>query len=47
MPAGSTQTLLDRMLTFDDRQALVALADSDAYECDLVARVQAAKMTRA
>lgn len=45
--AGSTQTLLDRMLTFDDRQALVGLAESDAYERDLVSRVQAAKNRRA
>lgn len=41
--AGSTETLLDRMITFEDRQLLVGLAQSDDYERDLVARVQASK----
>ncbi|MGE0314308.1 MAG: oxaloacetate decarboxylase [Lautropia sp.] len=35
----TTESLLDRMLSFDERQALIGLAQADAYERDLVARV--------
>ena len=38
---GTTQSLLDRMTTFDERQALIGLDRADAYERDLVARVRA------
>ncbi|MGE0803411.1 MAG: oxaloacetate decarboxylase [Lautropia sp.] len=38
---GTTESLLDRMLSFQERQALVDLAGADAYERDLVARVNA------
>lgn len=38
--AGTTQSLLDRMLTFQERQALVGLEQADAYERDLVKRVR-------
>ena len=31
--------LLDRMLSFEERQALIGLSQADAYERDLVARV--------
>jgi len=36
---GTTESLLDRMLSFDERQQLIGLAQADAYERDLVARV--------
>jgi 2-methylisocitrate lyase-like PEP mutase family enzyme len=36
---GTTSSLLDRMLSFDERQELVGLARADAYERDLVAQV--------
>ncbi len=35
----TTESLLDRMLSFDERQALIGLPQADAYERDLVARV--------
>jgi 2-methylisocitrate lyase-like PEP mutase family enzyme len=38
---GSTASLLDRMMTFADRQKLVGLDRADAYERDLVERVRA------
>lgn len=37
---GTTQSLLDRMLTFQERQALVGLEEADAYERELVERVK-------
>jgi 2-methylisocitrate lyase-like PEP mutase family enzyme len=37
---GTTQSLLDRMTTFQERQALIGLDRADAYERDLVARVR-------
>jgi len=37
---GTTQSLLDRMTTFEERQALIGLDRADAYERDLVARVR-------
>lgn len=37
--AGSTQPLLDRMLTWEERQALVRLDETDRYERDLARRV--------
>jgi len=37
---GTTQTLLDVMTTFQERQALVGLDRADAYERDLVERVR-------
>jgi 2-methylisocitrate lyase-like PEP mutase family enzyme len=37
---GTTQSLLDRMTTFAERQALIGLDRADAYERDLVARVR-------
>jgi len=37
--AGTTQSLLDRMMTFGERQQLIGLDQADAYERDLVARV--------
>jgi len=36
---GTTESLLDQMLSFDERQQLIGLAQADAYERDLVARV--------
>jgi 2-methylisocitrate lyase-like PEP mutase family enzyme len=36
---GTTESLLDRMLSFAERQALIGLPQADAYERDLVARV--------
>ena len=36
---GTTESLLDRMLTFGERQALIGLDQADAYERDLVERV--------
>ena len=36
---GTTQSLLDRMMTFSERQKLIGLDRADAYERDLVARV--------
>jgi len=38
---GTTASMLDRMMTFTDRQALVGLDDADAYERDVVERVKA------
>ena len=38
---GTTESLLDRMLTCSERQALIGLPQADAYERDLVARVDA------
>ncbi|HEY1325992.1 MAG TPA: isocitrate lyase/phosphoenolpyruvate mutase family protein [Casimicrobiaceae bacterium] len=38
---GTTQSLLDRMTTFEERQALIGLDRADAYERDIVARVRA------
>ena len=38
--AGTTEGLLDRMLTFEDRQKLIGLREADEYERDLVARVR-------
>jgi len=38
---GTTESLLDRMLSFSERQALIGLPQADAYERDLVARVDA------
>jgi len=38
---GTTESLLDRMMSFEERQALIGLAQSDAYERDLVERVRA------
>ena len=38
---GTTESLLDEMLTFEERQDLIGLRDADAYESDLVARVRA------
>ncbi|SRR5579875_281975 len=37
----STATLLDRMMTFAERQKLVGLDEADAYERDLVERIRA------
>jgi len=37
---GTTQSLLDVMTTFQERQALVGLDRADAYERDLVERVR-------
>ena len=37
---GTTESLLDRMLSFQERQALVGLEKTDAYERDLVDRVR-------
>lgn len=37
---GTTRSLLDRMTTFEERQALIGLDRADAYERDLVARVR-------
>ena len=37
--AGTTESLLDRMMTFGERQQLVGLDRADAYERDLAARV--------
>lgn len=37
---GTTESLLDRMLSFEERQALVGLDKADAYERDLVERVR-------
>ncbi|MDO8279062.1 MAG: oxaloacetate decarboxylase [Burkholderiaceae bacterium] len=36
---GTTESLLDRMLSFEERQDLIGLAAADAYERDLIARV--------
>ena len=38
--AGTTESLLDRMTSFEDRQQLVGLHKADAYERDLVERVR-------
>ena len=38
---GTTQSLLDRMMSFEERQELVGLAKADADERELVARVRA------
>jgi len=37
---GTSQSLLDRMTTFEERQALIGLDRADAYERDLVQRVR-------
>jgi 2-methylisocitrate lyase-like PEP mutase family enzyme len=37
---GTTETLLDRMMSFEERQALIGLAEADNYERDLVERVK-------
>jgi 2-methylisocitrate lyase-like PEP mutase family enzyme len=37
--AGTTETLLDQMLTFEERQELVGLRQADEYERDLLSRV--------
>ena len=37
---GTTESIADRMLSFDQRQALVGLAEADAYERGLVAEVR-------
>lgn len=37
--AGTSTPLLDRMMTFQDRQELVGLEERDAYERDMVRRV--------
>ncbi|MEN9773917.1 MAG: 2,3-dimethylmalate lyase [Pseudomonadota bacterium] len=37
---GSSVNLLDRMMSFEERQALIGLAEADAYERDLIARVR-------
>lgn len=39
--AGTTESMLDHMLTFQERQDVVGLARADDYERDLVARVRA------
>jgi 2-methylisocitrate lyase-like PEP mutase family enzyme len=39
--AGTTESLLDQMLTFQERQELVGLRQADDAERDLVARVRA------
>ncbi|MBV8601725.1 MAG: isocitrate lyase/phosphoenolpyruvate mutase family protein [Candidatus Eremiobacteraeota bacterium] len=44
---GSTQTLLDRMMTFKERQELVGLDEADAYESNLLKRVRDAAPVRA
>jgi 2-methylisocitrate lyase-like PEP mutase family enzyme len=36
---GTTESLLDRMMTFEERQDLVGLTGADAYERDLIERV--------
>jgi 2-methylisocitrate lyase-like PEP mutase family enzyme len=38
---GTTESLLDQMMTFQERQELIGLDKADAYERDLVARVKA------
>ena len=38
--AGTTESMLDHMLTFQERQDVVGLARADEYERDLVARVR-------
>jgi len=42
---GTTASLLDRMMSFQDRQTLVGLAEADAYERELVERVQKKSLT--
>jgi 2,3-dimethylmalate lyase len=42
---GTTASLLDRMMTFQERQALVGLGEADAYERELVERVQKKSLT--
>ena len=37
---GTTLSMLDRMLTFKERQEIVGLGEADAYERDLVERVR-------
>lgn len=37
---GTTESLLDRMMSFQERQTLIGLAQADAYERDLVERVR-------
>ena len=43
---GSTQTLLDRMMTFKERQEFVGLDEADAYESSLLKRVRDAAPVR-
>jgi 2-methylisocitrate lyase-like PEP mutase family enzyme len=38
--AGTTEALLDQMLTFEERQELVGLRQADEYERDLVVRIR-------
>ncbi len=42
---GTTASLLDRMMSFQDRQQLVGLAEADAYERELVERVEKKSLT--
>ena len=42
---GTTESLMDRMMTFKERQELVGLERADAYERDLVERVRARSLT--
>lgn len=42
---GTTASLLDRMMSFQDRQQLVGLAEADAYERELVERVNRKSLT--
>lgn len=37
---GTTESLLGRMLSFEERQSMVGLAETDAYERELVRRVR-------
>jgi len=39
---GTTESLLDRMMTFEERQTLIGLGTADAYERDLIERVNRA-----
>lgn len=38
--AGTTASVMDKMISFDERQRIVGLAAADAYEHDLVERVR-------
>ena len=41
---GTTESLMDKMITFDERQRIVGLEVADAYERDLVERVRNRKV---
>ncbi len=43
---GTTHSLLERMLSFQERQALVGLEQADAYERGLLERVQSHPASR-